>query len=347
MTLPLGARSRARLSMTVCATALALVLSACAPSASPEAAGDDAGPAQGSFPVTVDHAYGSTVIEEQPTRVLTLGLSDQDPLLALGVAPIAVAPWWGEYEFATWPWAQDELGDAEPTVLNGGVRDEANPPVEEIASLEPDLIISLYNGTTEEQYEQLSEIAPVVVPDEEYTNFRITWQEATRATGEALGREDEALALVAELEGSFAAAREDNPEFAGREAVVAERFNEGETVVRTGNDVRAQFFSQLGFTVPGQIADFTPNEAGEVYVPDERMDELSTDLLVWNVGFSPEARATVEGMSLYSDLPVVRDDRVLWVEDEVASGAFSWGTILSLGYALDEMVPQIRETVTR
>ncbi len=348
MTLTRRARSRARLSMIACASALALALSACAPSASPEAASDGAASsAQGSFPVTVDHAYGSTTITAQPQRVVTLGLSDQDPLLALGVAPIAVAPWWGDYEFATWPWAQDELGDAEPTVLNGGVRDEANPPVEEIASLEPDLIISLYNGTTEEQYEQLSEIAPVVVPDEEYTNFRITWQEATRATGEALGREDEALALVADLEASFTAAREDNPDFAGREAVVAERFQEGETVVRTGNDVRAQFFSQLGFAVPSRIAEFAPNEAGEVYVPDERMDELSTDLLVWNVGFSPDAKATVEAMSLYSDLPVVRDGRVLWVEDEVVSGAFSWGTILSLDYALGEMVPQIRETVSR
>lgn len=339
-------RHRIRPAPPLVAVATALLVTACSSSPSdPQSDPSASDSAGGSFPVTVDHAYGSTTIEAEPKSIVTLGLSDQDPLLALGVAPTAVAPWWGDYEYATWPWAQDELGDAQPTVLNGGVRDDSNPPIEEIAELEPDLIISLYNGTTKEQYEQLSEIAPVVVPDEEYTNFSITWQEATRATGEALGREEEALELVDELEGSFADIAKEHPEFAGKEAIVAERFEAGESVVRTGNDVRAQFFSQLGFTVPEAIAEFKPNDAGEVYVPDERIDELSKDLLVWNAGFSPEAKTTVEDLGLYRDLPVVRGDDVLWVEDEVVSGAFSWGTILSLDYALDEMVPQISRTL--
>lgn len=122
--------------------------------------------------MTIEHLYGTTMIEEEPERIVTLGLWDQDPLLALGVAPVAVSEWYGEYEHATWPWARDELGDAEPVVLNGGVRDEANPPLEEIAALEPDLIISLYNATTQAQYEQLSQIAPVVLPGEEFSGLR-------------------------------------------------------------------------------------------------------------------------------------------------------------------------------
>ncbi|WP_186293249.1 ABC transporter substrate-binding protein [Brevibacterium aurantiacum] len=306
---------------------------------------DDGSAPDGSFPVTVDHAYGSTTIEEEPKKIITLGLSDQDPLLALGVAPLAVSPWWGDYEYATWPWAQDELGGVQPTVLNGGVRDDSNPPVEEIAELEPDLIISLYSGTTKEQFGQLSKIAPVIVPDKGYTNFTITWQEATRATGEALGREDEALELVNDLEASFADAAKDHPEFEGKQAIVAERFKAGETIVRTGNDVRAQFFSQLGFTVADQVAELTPNDAGEIYVPDERIDEISKDLLVWNVGFNPEVRKTVENLGLYNDLRVVKDRNAIWVEDEVVSGAFTWGTVLSLDYALDEMLPQISEAM--
>lgn len=327
---------------------LVLALAACAPSASTTSTSPGSGSASGAgqFPITVEHVYGKTVIPAEPTRVITLGLSDQDPLLALGVKPIAVYPWWGGYEYATWPWAQDELGDARPVVLNHGVRDEANPPIEEIASLKPDLIISLYNGTTKEQYEQLSQIAPVVVPDEKYANFAITWQEATRATGEALGREAEALALVSALERTFADAAQANPQFAGKTAVVAERFKPGETIVRTGNDVRAKFFEQLGFTIPTEIAGITPNSYGELYVPDELVTEVSKDLLVWNVGFAPDARSTVEGLALYTQLPVVQSNRVLWVEDEVVSGAFSWGTVLSLQYALEKLLPQIRETLS-
>lgn len=322
------------------AAAVGTACAAPAPPEVPEPAVD------GAFPVTVDHAYGRTEIPAEPVRVLTLGLSDQDPLLALGVTPVAVYPWYGDYESATWPWAQDELGDARPTVLAGGVRNEAEPPLEEIASLRPDLILSLYNGTTEEQYQQLSAIAPTVVPDEEFLDFTITWQEATRATGEALGREDEALALVERLEQEFAEAAAAHPEFAGQRVVVAERFEPGQSVVRSGNDVRARFFADLGFEVPTEVGGVRPDEFGEIMVSDELMGELSRDLLVWNVGFAPEERAAVEASPLYPTLPVVQAGRVLWIEDPVVSGAFSWGTVLSLDYALEQLVPRVAETVT-
>ena len=37
------------------------------------------------FPVTIEHAFGETTIEEEPTRVATLGWTDQDIALSLGV----------------------------------------------------------------------------------------------------------------------------------------------------------------------------------------------------------------------------------------------------------------------
>ncbi|ANY05363.1 iron-siderophore ABC transporter substrate-binding protein [Pseudonocardia sp. HH130630-07] len=322
--------------------AVVLLLSGCAAAdrpAAPAPSGD------GTFPVRVDHVYGTTEIPAAPVRVVTLGLSDQDPLLALGVRPVAVSQWYGDYPSATWPWAQDELGDARPVVLNGGVRNEEAPPLEELAALRPDLILSLYNGTTAEQYAQLSRIAPTVVPDQQFGNFTITWQEATRATGEALGREQQALDLVRQVEARFAEAAQRNPQFAGRRAVVAERFEPGASVVRSGNDVRARFFADLGFTVPTEIAGIRPDEYGEIDVSDELMSELSQDLLVWNIGSAPEVRPEVENAPVYRSLPVVERGTVLWLEDPVVSGAFSWGTILSLDYALDQLVPQIRAVV--
>ncbi|GFJ83111.1 hypothetical protein Phou_072910 [Phytohabitans houttuyneae] len=38
--------------------------------------------------MTVAHRYGSTEIKSGPARVVTLGLSDQDAALALGVKPV-------------------------------------------------------------------------------------------------------------------------------------------------------------------------------------------------------------------------------------------------------------------
>ena len=40
------------------------------------------------FPVTIEHAFGSTTIEKEPQRVATLGWSDQDHVAALGVVPV-------------------------------------------------------------------------------------------------------------------------------------------------------------------------------------------------------------------------------------------------------------------
>ena len=49
--------------------------------------------------MTIDHAYGSTTIEEEPQRVATLGWSDQDHALALGVVPVgATKLTWGGNE---------------------------------------------------------------------------------------------------------------------------------------------------------------------------------------------------------------------------------------------------------
>ena len=40
------------------------------------------------FPITIEHALGETTIEEEPTRVATLGWTDQDHALSLGVVPV-------------------------------------------------------------------------------------------------------------------------------------------------------------------------------------------------------------------------------------------------------------------
>ena len=114
--------------------------------------------AAGAFPREVEHALGITEIPAEPTRVVTVGVTEQDAVLALGIAPVGVTEWYGDQPFATWPWAQDELGDAEPVVLSTTDGFE----YERIAALEPDLIIGTNAGLAEESYELLSAIAPTI-----------------------------------------------------------------------------------------------------------------------------------------------------------------------------------------
>jgi iron complex transport system substrate-binding protein len=173
---------------------------AATPTASP-AQPEDA--AADGFPVTIEHKFGATTIEKEPQRVISLGYSEQDPLLALGVVPIAIREWFGEQPHAVWPWAQDELGDGEPEVLNmpfGELDFEA------IAALKPDLIVATHSGIREEEYATLAEIAPTLAQPGEYPDFGVPWQEQTILIGRAVGREDVAERLVADVEAQIQSA---------------------------------------------------------------------------------------------------------------------------------------------
>lgn len=173
---------------------------------------------QEAFPVTIEHQYGSTTISEAPQRVLALGYTEQDFLLALDVQPIAVRYWYGDEINAIFPWAQAKVVGGNPPVLNmafGALNYEA------ILALEPDLISAVTAGITEEEYELLSQIAPTITQAEGYINFGMPWQEVTTMIGQAVGKPSEAQAVIENVETLFADARTNNPNFEGKNIAVA------------------------------------------------------------------------------------------------------------------------------
>lgn len=343
-----GGRSRCVLSLLLLT---ALLAAACGGGGSPSPATKAAateGPAGNAFPVTIQHRYGSTVVPKAPERVITLGLSDQDPVLALGVRPIALTDWYGDYPSSTWPWAQDKLGDAKPTILEQGEFDGVQQfNYEQIAGLRPDLILSMYSGTTKQEYETLSKIAPTVLPTSDFVDYGISWQAATRLAGKALGRSEQAEKLVSDVEGKFAQAREQHPEFKGLQAIVAERdAGTGASFARAPQDPRTRFMTSLGFVLPDEIAKLSGDQDG-AEVSDERMDLMDRDLLVWNIGYGPEVRPEIEANKIYQQLGVTKAGRVVWVDDPVEAGALTWSTVLSVPYAIDKLVPKIAEAVAK
>lgn len=163
------------------------------------------------FPVTVEHRYGSTTIPAEPQRVVTVGLSDPDFVLALGVKPVAITDWYGDYPLGIWPWAQEALDDARPGVIPRPEGDKIN--FELLAGYRPDLIIGQYTGMTKEEYERASQLAPTVAQSGEHKDYLMPWQVTTRTVGKALGRSAQAEKLIAGLESRFAAVRRERPEF--------------------------------------------------------------------------------------------------------------------------------------
>lgn len=293
----------------------------------------------GASPVTVEHAYGTTEIAAAPERVVSVGFSDQDALLALGVVPVAVREWFGEQPDATWPWAQDELGDADPEVL-----DVAELNLEQIAALSPDLIVGVSSGMTEDEYEDLSGIAPTVARPSEYVDYGVPWQEQTRVIGRALGRQDDAEELVAGVEAGVAEAREEHPELEGATVVVARPSTEpGQFFLFGPDDSRSRFFTSLGLSIPSELAEL----AGDSFMATVSAEQLElldgADLVVWNVD-TPADRETVENDPIYQQLEVARDGKDVFL-DEQANAALSFGTVLSLPFLLEELVPQLADKV--
>jgi iron complex transport system substrate-binding protein len=288
---------------------------------------------------TIEHKYGSTEIPEGVQRVVTVGYTDHDPVLALGFTPVAVRDWFGDRPHATWRWAQDELGDAEPEVLPSG---ELN--FEQIAALEPDLILGLFSGMTEDEYATLSEIAPTVAQPGEYIDYGVPWQEQTRIIGRALGRGERAEELVNELEARFAEVREAHPEFQDATGVVALAGGaDGNYHAYGPEDVRGRFLTSLGFEIPAEISEL----AGDSFyatISREELNLIDADALVWIVN-PPADREEIEEDPLYQRLDVAKGHDIFLDVNEPLAGALSFSTVLSLPFLLDELVPRLAAAV--
>jgi iron complex transport system substrate-binding protein len=298
----------------------------------------DASTEASAFPVTIEHTHGETEITEKPERVVTVGLRDQDAVLALGVAPVGIKDWFGEQPNAVWPWAQDELGDADPTVL-----DPAELDLETIASLDPDVIIGVDSGLTEDDYALLSEIAPTVAQPSEHPDFAVPWRDRTMIVARALGEVERAEQVIADVEASIQAAADAHPEFAESTALIGLAGADGQAYAYGSDDVRSRFLTELGFTVPEVIEEQVPEDSFFVTLSQERFDQLDADVLLW-IGGDAAAFENVTSVPVYPQR-VVEEGRDLFLPYDPIGGAISFSSALSLPFLVDELVPELAAAV--
>ena len=293
------------------------------------------------FPVTVEHRYGTTTIESRPLRIVTVGLTDQDALLALGVVPVGTTEWFGGHPGAVWPWAQDELGDG-PTPEIVGTAAEIN--FEKVAALDPDLILAVYSGVTESEYRTLSAIAPTVAQPADVVDYGVSWEDQTLTIGRTVGLATEAEELVADLLGRFADARDAHPAFEGTEGLVATPY-EGSVFVYAPEDARGRFMDALGFVDVAEITALAGDGFGSE-ISYERLDLVDVDALVWIVDDIETDVATFRDEPLYARLDVSHEGRDVFVENlSELGGATSFVSVLSLPTLLDSLVPMLAAAV--
>lgn len=296
----------------------------------------------GAFPVTVEHAFGTTEVKEAPERVVSVGYTDDQTVLAFGIKPVGMVdqypnPAGHSPDVNTqWPWVKDKWGDSRPEVVmeNG----DSGPNIEKIAALRPDLIVAVYSEIDRAAYDKLSRIAPTVARTKaEKEPFSAPWQDNALHIAKALGKADEGEKRVTGIEGKLAAAKKAHPEFADQTAVALSWYKDS-VAPFTSTDVRGRLLTGIGYQYQTEIDKVAGGDFYTTLSP-ERVDLVDVDrIFVINDRADQEALKKFE---LFTNLDAVKNGKVSYLLDSegpAIGAAISQGTLLSMPYAIDELV---------
>ncbi|MCW2736830.1 iron-siderophore ABC transporter substrate-binding protein [Nocardioides sp.] len=296
------------------------------------------------FPVTIEHALGETTIESEPTRVATLGWTDHDNAIALGVVPVgATKITWGGNEAGSTDWfdaAVEEAGAEAPVRYD----DADGAPIDEVAELAPDLILATNSGITEAEYAKLSKIAPVVAyPEAPWTT---DWQTSLAMIGEALGRTTLAEEVAADTEATIEQAKADNPELQGAELIYGYLAATDLSTIGmyAPEDPRVSILRDFGMVDAPAVADAI--KPGEFYgtVSAEKAAELDSDVFLTWVD-SADSVATIEGDKLVGKIPAVADGHWYAETDKQNAMASTNPTPLSIPVIISDFLPHVVKAI--
>ncbi|MET0324159.1 MAG: iron-siderophore ABC transporter substrate-binding protein [Ilumatobacteraceae bacterium] len=303
------------------------------------ASGADAESDESAFPVTIEHAYGSTTIEARPENVATVAWANHEVPLALGVVPVGMskATWGDDDGDGVLPWVEEQLTElgAETPVLfdeTDGIDFEA------VADTAPDVILASYSGLTQEEYDTLSNIAPTIAYPE------VAWgtpmNEMIRMNSAALGLSAEGDALIEELDGEIADALGAHPELDGKRVLFAfvDATNLSEIGFYTSHDTRPGFLESLGFPAPAIVEEESAATTDfYVQVSSEVADRFAdVDLIVTYGETDGVLIDQVRADPLLSKIPAVAAGSISILENSTPLAASANPSPLSIGWGIDE-----------
>lgn len=295
-----------------------------------------------SYPLTIEHAFGETVIESKPERVATVGWENQDTPLALGVAPVGVSA--ANYGLVTennlHPWTDEafqSLGVDSPVVFN----DVDGLDYESISDSHPDVILASYSGFTQEEYETLSQIAPVVPYKE--APWQTTWKEQTIENDTGMGMKKEGEEKVAEVEALIEEKLADYPDLKGTKAAFCWISADDLSSFYMPSDPRASYLLDLGLEFPESVKELAENTSDfSITVSRENADQLKDVDMIVVYGDQSLLDALQED-ELMSQIPAVKNGAVALIDSTSALAGASTPSILSIPYEIDEYLSLLSE----
>ncbi|MEV6401131.1 ABC transporter substrate-binding protein [Streptomyces sp. NPDC051907] len=220
----------------------------------------------GSASRTVTDAHGKQVkVPSAPKKVVALSEPTLDAALALGVEPIGATSGRGQKGVSTY--LADKAGKAEI------VATVAEPDLEKLATLQPDLILLDETVGSKRVMDKLASIAPTVLTAKRNED----WKTAFAATADALNKKSEAETWLKDFDASLAGAKSSFKTNAGAVTSVVRWQDGAPSVVGKGKGHVGSTLASLGLKRP---ADQQGESAGRSEpVSLEKLDTIDGDWL--------------------------------------------------------------------
>jgi len=302
---------------------------------------------EATYPITIRHALGTTVLTKKPVRIATVNWANHEVPLALGVVPVgfAKANFGDDDGDGLLPWVAaklNELGVAKPTLFNEG----DGIDFEAVAAARPDVILAAHSGLTQKDYAMLSQIAPVVAyPEAPWTT---AWRDMIRLNSAGMGMAKEGDALIAKLEGEIAQAAAAVPEIKGKSAMFIThlRSRDLSTVnFYTTNDTRVKFFADFGLTAPKSVVQASAPGKYSGSISAERADMFDdVDIAVTYGG--PDLLPALAANPLTAKVPAIARRSVVVLGNNTL-GTAAQPTPLSISWVLKDYVGLLAEAARK
>ncbi|MFB6720234.1 ABC transporter substrate-binding protein [Kribbella sp. NPDC056345] len=333
---------------SIVAVVLALAgLTACSQGETPQNTAGDSSSA--GFPVTITHLFGTTTIKAKPQRIVAIGGGDMEAAIALGVVPVAGADWFGHTE--TRGWVKSALGDQPAPKLVQAYQ----PKFEEIAALDPDLILYVNSINDKKEFETFNAIAPTIAAPAGTKNvYGVKWQDQVAEIAKATGTSAKGTEVIEQTEALLSDAAKANPEFAGK-TITAGVYTNQVLNAWLPSDPRMHLLTSLGFKTNPQI-DAMENGDFYVAIPAEQTAKFEADVIyLAALDAAGKIDPGLEKNKLYNALPAVKGKHVAYfggapvINTPSPSGefssAFSIGGPLGIKFMLPELVAQLKKAI--
>lgn len=286
------------------------------------------------FHVTVPTPYGDVELTERPERIVVLSLDYLEATLALDLTPVGAPT-----GVPLGDWVTERIDTTDTDIFAFSSPSNGEVPMEKIAALDPDLILGSVYAVTQENFDELSKIAPTLThADDADETVAGAWEDITRQVGTATGTSDKADQVIAGVHQKITEAQEAAPNSQGTKAIFAGVAAQGIAVTQGDAHSGMRLLQALGLEQTDVGSGEEGYGGGRVMLSTEEIGQLDkADLLIIGA-IDPAAAEQLFKNELYTSLDIVKEDHVL-VLDALGTWSFNTPTALNVPYLIDQLQP--------